>query len=145
MEHMAATAFNQRTIDEFHAKQGRGVGAWGDHLLLMTSKGAVSGQEHTTPLVYRRRGNEYVVVASKGGAPADPRWYQNVQVNPVVDLEVALPGGGTEHLAATARRLQSGPERDRLYVWMAEVWPGFLDYEKRTSRTIPIVILDRQA
>jgi len=145
MEHMTATAFNQRTIDEFHAKEGRGVGAWGDNLLLMTSKGALSGEEHTTPLVYRRQGNEYMVVASKGGAPDHPRWYHNVQVNPEVDLEVASPGGRTEHFAARARPLPSGPERDRLYVWLAEVWPSFLDYEKRTTRTIPIVILDRQA
>lgn len=140
---MTATAFNQRTIDEFNAKRGRGVGAWGNNLLLMTSRGAVTGEEHTTPLVYRRRNGEYVVVASKGGAPGNPHWYRNVQVNPVVDLEVATPDGGTEHVTARARAVPSGPDHDRLYVWMAEVWPGFLDYQKRTSRTIPIVILER--
>lgn len=71
---MAATAFNQRTIDEFRSKHGRGIGGWGDNLLLMTSNGAVSGQSITTPSVYRKRDDHYIVVASKGGAPDDPKW-----------------------------------------------------------------------
>jgi deazaflavin-dependent oxidoreductase (nitroreductase family) len=140
---MPATPFNQRTIDEFDAKKGRGVGPWRDNLLLMTSRGARSGHEITTPLVYRRDGDDYVVVASKGGAPVHPNWYRNVQVNPLVDVEVAGPEG-TERFNARARVVADGPERDRLYAYMTEVWPSFSDYATRTARTIPVVVLERQ-
>lgn len=138
---MPATPFNQRTIDEFNAKKGRGVGPWSDNLLLMTARGARSGREITTPLVYRRQGDDYVVVASKGGAPANPTWYHNVQVNPVVELELAGPDG-TERFRARARPVAEGPERDRLFAYMTEVWPSFSDYEARTARTIPVVVLE---
>ena len=98
---MTATDFNQRTIDEFHAKQGHGVGPWGDNLLLMTSHGPVSGDQITTPLVSRRRDGQVVVVASKGGAPDDPQWYRNIQLNPEVVLEMATDGDA-ETFRATA-------------------------------------------
>jgi deazaflavin-dependent oxidoreductase (nitroreductase family) len=139
---MTATAFNQRTIDEFHAKEGRGVGQWGDNLLLMTVKGASSADEITIPLVYRRLGDEYVVVASKGGAPQNPNWYHNLQVNPEVEVELAGPDG-TEKFPARARGLAERPERDRLFAYMTEVWPPFADYQARTDRTIPVVVLER--
>jgi deazaflavin-dependent oxidoreductase (nitroreductase family) len=139
---VSATPFNQRTIDEFNAKKGRGVGPWRDHLLLMTAKGARSGREITTPLVYRRQGDDYVVVASKGGAPAHPNWYRNVQVNPAVEVEVA-EGNGTQRYRARARVVAPGPDRDRLYAYMTEVWPSFSDYAVRTPRTIPVIILER--
>jgi len=139
---MTATSFNQRTIDEFHAKRGRGVGGWGDHLLLMTCRGARTDQEITTPVVYRREGDDYVVVASKGGAPDDPQWYRNLQVNPQVEVEVAGPEG-TEHFRARARVIAQGPERDRLFAYMTEVWPPFTEYASRTARTIPVVVLER--
>jgi len=140
---MPATPFNQRTIDEFNAKKGRGIGPWRDHLLLMTARGARSGREITTPLVYRRLGDEYVVVASKAGAPENPTWYHNIQVNP--DVEVVVAGsGGTERFRARARPIPEGPERDRLYAQMTDVWPSFTDYAVKTSRTIPVVILRRQ-
>jgi deazaflavin-dependent oxidoreductase (nitroreductase family) len=139
---MPATEFNQRTIDEFNAKKGRGVGPWRDNLLLMTSRGARSGRDITTPLVYRRHGDDYVVVASKGGAPAHPAWYGNVQANPEVEVEVAAPEG-TERFSARARPVAGGPERDRLYEYMTEVWPSFSDYAVKTDRTIPVVVLER--
>jgi deazaflavin-dependent oxidoreductase (nitroreductase family) len=141
---MTATSFNQRMIDEFHAKKGLGVGVWRDNLLLMTSKGVRTSQDITTPLVYRHQGNDCVVVASNGGAPNHPLWYRNIQVNPLVEAEVACPDG-TERFQARARVLPSGPERDRLFAYMTEVWPAFSDYAKRTERVIPVVILERQA
>jgi deazaflavin-dependent oxidoreductase (nitroreductase family) len=141
---VSATAFNQRTIDDFHAKKGLGVGPWRDNLLLLTSKGAKSGQDITTPLVYRRHGSDCVVVASKGGAPDHPLWYRNIQANPVVEVEVANPPE-TERFQARARVVPSGPERDRLFAYMTEVWPAFSDYAKRTERVIPIVVLERRA
>ena len=139
---MTATSFNQRTIDEFHAKHGRGVGGWGDLLLLMTSKGARSGRHITTPLVHRRKGDQYVIVASKGGAPQDPLWYRNVQANPIVEIEAAADVG-TERFQARAWVVANGPGRDELDAYMTEVWPSFAEYAKRTTRTIPVVVLER--
>lgn len=139
---MTAIPWFQRTIDEFHAKQGRGIAPWGDHLLLMTARGALTGRPITTPLVYLRQDDDYVVAASKGGAPQHPHWYHNVQANPEVEVEVAS-GEGTERFAARARAVPSAPERDRLYELLTEVWPAFADYAARTTRTIPVVVLRR--
>jgi deazaflavin-dependent oxidoreductase (nitroreductase family) len=135
-----ATNWMQSTIDEFHTKGGRGIGPFGDNLLLLTAKGGRSGELHTAPLVCRRRGDDWVVVASKGGAPENPHWYRNVQANPEVEIEV-VAAEGTERLRARARAVPSGPEHDELYAFMTEIWPGFADYQKRTTRTIPVVVL----
>jgi len=138
---MTATGWNQKTIERFNAQNGRDMQPWGDNLLLMTARGARSGELITTPLVYRREGGRLVVVASKGGAPAHPQWYHNIQLNPVVDVEVAKDDG-IERFPAQAKVLPEGPERDRLYDYMTEVWPAFADYQTKTDRTIPIVILE---
>src|SRR2546429_5041550 len=84
-----ATPYNQKTIAEFQAKQGRGVGMWGDHVLLMTAKGARSGEAITTPLVYGREGDDYVIVASQGGSPKHPIWFGNIKAYPEVYVEVS--------------------------------------------------------
>jgi deazaflavin-dependent oxidoreductase (nitroreductase family) len=138
---VTATPFNQKTIDEFHAKNGRGVGPWGDNLVLMTSRGVLTAQDITTPLVQRRQGNDYIVIASKGGAPEDPRWLRNIQVDPAVEIEVPA-AEGTKRLKARARVVPDGPERDRLYAYMTEVWPSFAEYAVKAGRTIPVVILE---
>ena len=139
---MSATAFNQKTIDEFHAKNGLGVGMFGNHLLLMTAVGVASGKPITTPLVHRRDSDHYIVCASKGGAPDHPQWFANISANPKVEVEVARDGG-TEKFKARARVIADGPEHDQLYAEQAKIWPGFLDYQKRTSRVIPVVVLER--
>jgi deazaflavin-dependent oxidoreductase (nitroreductase family) len=139
-----ATLFNQKTIAEFHAKKGRGVGMWGDHVLLMTAKGAKSGEAITTPLVYGREGDDYIIVASKGGAPQHPTWFGNIKANPEVEVEVAN-NHGTETFTARAHVVESRPERDRLYKEMSKIWPSFADYQTRTERLIPVVVLERQA
>jgi deazaflavin-dependent oxidoreductase (nitroreductase family) len=136
-----ATPFNQKTIAEFHDKQGRGVGMWGDHVLLMTARGAKSGEAITTPLVCGRDGDRYVVVASMGGAPKNPTWFGNIRANPEVEIEVAT-AGGTERFKARAHVVESRDERDRLFEEMSKIWPSFKDYEKRTERLIPAVVLE---
>jgi len=141
---MPAIEWNLKTIEEFHAKKGLGVGPWRDNLLLLTARGAKSGDDITTPLVYRKDGDRYVVVASKGGAPEHPEWLHNLETNPIVELEVAADGG-TETFKAKAKPIMNGPERDRLYEHLAEVWPSFRDYQRRTERTIPVVVLERVA
>ncbi len=138
---MTASGWNQKTIERFNAQKGRDIQPWGDNLLLMTAHGAKSGDSITTPLVYRREGDDLVVVASKGGAPAHPLWYDNIQVNPVVEVEVA-ENDGIEKFSARAKVLPEGPEHDRLYAYMIEVWPAFAEYQTKTDRTIPIVILE---
>ena len=139
---MKATPYNQKTIAEFQAKQGRGVGMWGDHVLLMTAKGARSGEAITTPLVYGREGDDYVIVASKGGSPKHPIWFGNIKTNPEVEVEVA-DGDGTERFPARAHVVDSREERDRLYEDMSKIWPSFKVYQTRTERLIPVVVLKR--
>jgi deazaflavin-dependent oxidoreductase (nitroreductase family) len=139
-----ATPFNQKTIAEFEAKQGLGVGPWGDHVLLLTARGAKSGEAITTPLVYGRDGDHYVIVASKGGAPKHPAWFGNIQVNPDVEVEVAS-AQGTERFKARAKVVENRAERDRLfYDEMSRIWPAFKEYETRTDRLIPVVVLECQ-
>jgi deazaflavin-dependent oxidoreductase (nitroreductase family) len=140
---VTATPYNEKTIAEFHSKRGRGVGPWGDHTLLMTARGVKSGNTITTPLVYGRDGDDYVVVASKGGAPNHPTWFGNIKAHPEVDVEVAN-GDGVEKFKARASVVDDGADHDRLYQEMAKIWPPFLEYQKRTERLIPVVILERQ-
>jgi deazaflavin-dependent oxidoreductase (nitroreductase family) len=137
-----ATAWNQKTIDEWHAKKGRGVGMWGDHVLLMTAKGAMSGDLITTPLVFGREGEDYIIVASKGGAPMNPTWFHNLEKNPEVEVE-APASGGTEKFKARAHVVTDRAERDRLFKEMIKIWPSYADYEKRTERLIPVLLLKR--
>ena len=140
---MSTIPWVQKTIDEFHAKRGLGVGMWGDHVLLLTARGARSGDLITTPVVYGRDGADYVIVASKGGAPQHPKWLGNIMANPDVEVEVAGPGG-TETFKATAHVVEDRKERDNLYAAMTVIWPSFADYQKRTDRLIPVVRLERQ-
>jgi deazaflavin-dependent oxidoreductase (nitroreductase family) len=137
-----ATPYNQKTIDEFHAKKGRGVGPFGDHVALITATGAKSGEAITTPLVFGRDGDDYIVVASKGGAPTNPTWFGNIKANPEVEVEVPT-GSGTEKFNASAHVVDDRAERDRLYEKMTKIWPAFADYQKRTDRLIPVVRLER--
>lgn len=130
--------WNARVIDEFHAKGGRGVGSWGDNLLLLTTRGAKSGQVHLAPLVYHRDGQRYVIAASKGGAPTHPGWYYNLVKYREAEIEV-----GAEKFRVRATPIPKGPERDRLYEAHGDVFAAFRDYPKRTTRIIPVVVLER--
>ena len=106
-------------------------------MILITHTGAKSGTTYTTPLVYTRDGDRYVIIASKGGAPAHPHWFRNLVANPDVTVEV-----GTERFPARAR-VAEGDERARLYRAQADLMPNFDDYAKATSREIPVVVLER--
>ena len=134
-------SFNEAIIEEFHARSGRGVGDFGDRLLLLTTRGARSGEERTTPLMYHRDGERYVVVASKAGAPDNPAWYHNLRADPVARVEVAA-GAGTETFEVTAREAV-GAERERMWADRVAIAPGFQDYQRKTSRRIPVVVLER--
>lgn len=132
-------AFNRGVIEEFRSNEGRVGGPFeGMPMVLVTHRGATSGKEYTTPLVYSRSGDDVVIIASKAGAPDDPQWFRNLVANPEVVVEV-----GTERYAATAR-VAEGEERDRLYRAQADLMPNFDDYAAKTSRRIPVVVLERR-
>ena len=130
--------WNTNMINEFRAKGGVGIANFGDRLLLLTTTGAKSGRPHTTPLAYTRDGDRYVVIASKGGAPTHPAWYHNLVAHGEADVEV-----GTQAFHVRATPVPSGPERDRLFNAQAAIMPGFAEYERKTTRIIPVVVLER--
>lgn len=130
--------FNKQIIEEFRANGGETFGVFkGRPLLLLTTTGAKSGESRTTPLVYSKDGDRVVIIASMGGAPKHPAWYLNLAANPGVTVEL-----GTEKFAATASSAE-GTERDRLYAQQAEMMPAFNEYEQKTTRRIPVVLLER--
>ena len=133
--------WNRRMIDEFHAKDGKGVGHFGDRLALLTTKGARTGEDRTTPLMYHRDGDRYVVVASKAGAPDNPAWYHNLKAHPVARVEVAAESG-TETFNVRAHEAE-GAERERIWADRVAIAPGFGDYQRKTARRIPVMILER--
>jgi deazaflavin-dependent oxidoreductase (nitroreductase family) len=130
--------FNQEIIDQFRSNNGTMVsGVFKDSpLLLLTSTGAKSGQTRVNPLVYTRDGGRYVIIASKQGAPTNPDWYHNVVAHPEVTVEV-----GPDSFPARAV-VAEGAERDRLYSAQAALMPGFAEYERKTTRRIPVLILE---
>ena len=110
----------------------------GTTILLLTTEGRVSGEQRTTPLIHRTDGEDWVIVASKGGAPEHPGWYQNLQANPKASIQVK--GEEIPVRAADAE----GAERTRLWDLMVEVWPAYEGYQARTDREIPVVVLSRR-
>jgi len=132
--------YNQRIIDEFRANGGKVGREWdGYHLLLLHSTGAKTGQPRVNPVGYRRDSDRFVVLASNGGAPTHPDWYHNLRANPQVTVEV-----GNERFGASARVTING-ERDRLWREFKKEIPVLDDYEHKTSRQIPVVVLERVA
>lgn len=105
--------------------------------LILTTIGRQSGQPRPMPLIYGKSGTSYVVIGSKGGAATQPAWYWNLLAQPQVELQVA-----TEKFPARAR-IAEGAERERLWDMMVEVYPPYRDYQAKTSRRIPVVVLDR--
>jgi deazaflavin-dependent oxidoreductase (nitroreductase family) len=133
--------WSEATIQEFHSKAGKGVGPFGDRLMLLTTVGARSGEERISPVMFHRDGDRYVVVASKGGAPDNPAWYRNLKLNPVARVEVGAQTG-TETFEVRAREAE-GEERERMFAERVAIAPGFGDYQRQTSRRIPVMILER--
>lgn len=117
---------------------GRDGHEWnGVPTLLLTTRGRKSGTLRRTALIYGRNGDDYVVVASRGGAPHHPAWYLNLVADPQVWLQV-----GAEKFTARARTA-TPEEKPRLWKQMASIWPDYDNYQAKTSRDIPVVILER--
>lgn len=134
--------WNKRVIEEFRANAGKVGGQFeGAPMVLITTTGAKSGQQRTTPLVCLPDGERIAIFASKAGAPTNPDWYHNLTANPELTVEF-----GDDTYAATASEVH-GVERDELYARQVAVMPGFGEYAAKTAgvRVIPVVVLTRNA
>jgi deazaflavin-dependent oxidoreductase (nitroreductase family) len=116
----------------------RGYHWRGTTILLLTTTGRSSGEQRTTPLIHRTDGDRWVIVASKGGAPEHPAWYENLLADPEATIEVE-----DETIDVRAETAE-GDERARLWSLMCEVWPAYADYQTKTEREIPVVVLARR-
>jgi deazaflavin-dependent oxidoreductase (nitroreductase family) len=115
----------------------RGYHWRGTKILLLTTLGRRSGEQRTTPLIHRADGDRWVVVASKGGAPEHPLWFENLTAEPAVTVQVL------DQVFAARARVAEGEERERLWALMTEDWPAYDEYQTRTDRQIPVVVLER--
>lgn len=133
--------FGQEHVRVYRETGGETGHLWkeGSTVLLLTTTGRSTGKQGTTPLIYARDGDDYVIVASQGGAPEHPGWYRNLVKTPEVEVQV-----GPDVFTAHARTAE-GPERDRLWEKVNEVWPHYAEYQTRTTREIPVVVLEREA
>lgn len=134
----ATNAWNETIIEEFRANEGKVGGPFeGAPVLLLCTTGARTHTDRVKPMMYLNEEGRLYVFASKAGADTHPDWYHNLVADPSVTVEL-----GTEKFKATASPL-SGEERDRIYAIQAERYPGFAEYQQKTSRVIPVVELIR--
>jgi len=129
--------WNQQIIEEFRANGGKVAQFAGADVVLLHHTGAKSGAERVTPLVARLDGDDILVFGSYAGAPSHPAWFHNLVANPSARVEL-----GTDTVDVWAR-VAEGEEHQRLWERQKEEMPGFAEYEAKTDRTIPVVVLDR--
>jgi deazaflavin-dependent oxidoreductase (nitroreductase family) len=128
--------YNQQVIEEFRTNGGRVGGPFESmELLLLHHTGAKSGANRINPLAYLSDDGHYVIFASKAGAPTNPDWYHNVKANPNVTIEV-----GDDTMQAVASEA-TGEDRDRLYAAQKARVASFAEYEQKTERLIPVIVL----
>ena len=134
-------SFNATLIEDFRANNGTVTlqPFAGGSIVLVHHVGAKSGVERVTPLAYTRDGDDVIIIASKGGSPENPAWYHNLRANPDTVIEL-----GPDTIEVTAEPLTEGPERERLFKQMADQFPNFNDYQEKTERLIPVVVLHRR-
>jgi deazaflavin-dependent oxidoreductase (nitroreductase family) len=125
-------------VDRYLETDGEDGHDWnGNPTLLLTTRGRRSGEPHTLPLIYGRDGDRLVIVASRGGAPKHPAWYLNLLTDPEAEVQV-----GAEVFPVRARTAEPA-EKARMWSTMAAIWPAYDDYQAKTDREIPVVVLDR--
>jgi deazaflavin-dependent oxidoreductase (nitroreductase family) len=131
--------FGEEHVRRYRETDGDEGHIWreGSTVLLLTTKGRKTGRETTTPLIYDTDGDTFVIVASKGGAPKHPGWYRNLLKDPEAELQVK-----GDHFRVRARTV-AGEERGRLWKKMNRMWPHYAEYQTKTEREIPIVVLER--
>ena len=116
----------------------RGYDWRGAEILLLSTEGRKSGETRIAPLIHREDDGRWVLVASQGGRPEHPAWFKNLTAQPDAEIQVKA-----DRIPVRAREAE-GEERERLWSRMTEVWPAYDDYQKRTDRRIPIVVLERR-
>lgn len=131
--------YGKEHVDRYVATDGAEGYEWrnGTSILILTTKGRKSGEERTNALIFGRHGDDYLVVGSKGGAPAPPAWYLNLVADPAVHVQVK-----GDRFAAHARTA-TAEEKPELWKTMTAVWPDYDGYQRRTEREIPVVVLTR--
>lgn len=130
--------FNRNLVQDVRSNGRPTSGPFlGREVLVLTTRGARSGATRETPLVFRAEGDDLVVVASKGGAPSHPSWYHNLVANPDVVVEF-----GHRRIPARARVVEDEAEYERLYSAHVQMAPTFAEYRRKTSRRIPVVVLE---
>jgi deazaflavin-dependent oxidoreductase (nitroreductase family) len=135
---MAINEFNEKIIEEFRTNGGKvGGGFQGADLLLLHTTGARSGKTRVSPLAYRREGDSLVVFGSKAGAHTHPDWFHNLRANPRARVEV-----GSDEFDVQAR-VAEGAERTTIWEHQKRDVPNFAEYEQKTDREIPVIILER--
>jgi deazaflavin-dependent oxidoreductase (nitroreductase family) len=134
-----STLFGEEHVRRYRETDGEDGYIWreGSTILLLTTTGRTTGKESTTPLIFGLDGDNPVIVASKGGAPEHPGWYRNLRKTPQVGVQIK-----GERFAARARDAQ-GEERERLWTLMNGIWPHYEEYQRKTDREIPVVVLER--
>jgi len=133
--------FGQEHVERYEATDGEEGHDWqkGTTILILTTKGRKSGETRKNPLIYTENDGDYVIVASRGGTPDHPGWYLNLKDDPEVEVQV-------KDDKFTARARTAGPdEKPELWKKMAAAWPDYDDYQKKTDREIPVVVLERAA
>lgn len=135
----AENLFGRKHVQRYRETDGVEGHIWkrGSKTLLLTTTGRKTGNPTTTPLIYEQAGEDYVIVASKGGAPADPGWYRNLAKNPTVEVQVK------DDVFKAHARTATGDERERLWKLAAQQWPDYDAYQQKTEREIPVVVLER--
>jgi deazaflavin-dependent oxidoreductase (nitroreductase family) len=136
---VADNLFGEEHVERYRDTGGEVGHIWkrGAKTLLLTTRGRKSGRSTTTPLIYETDGDNYVIVASKGGAPDHPGWYRNLVKDPNVELQVK------EEVFPARAHTATGAERERLWKLAARQWPDYDAYQTRTDREIPVVVLER--
>ena len=131
--------FNRNLINDLRTNEGRASSGpfKGADVLILTTTGAKTGALRENPLAFSRDNGHYVVIASKGGGPTNPAWYHNLVANPVVTVEAL-----GETFKARARVIDGEDDYERLYREHARKMPGFNEYRQRTSRRIPVIVLE---
>jgi deazaflavin-dependent oxidoreductase (nitroreductase family) len=136
--HDSPTDWVAKHIHDYVESDGQEGHEWrGVHTLLLTTKGRKSGKQRRTALIYGKDGDNTIIVASRGGAPNHPAWYLNLVDNPEVDVQIE-----SEKFSARAHTA-SPEEKARLWPLMAAIWPAYNDYQAKTDREIPVVVLER--
>jgi deazaflavin-dependent oxidoreductase (nitroreductase family) len=133
------TLYGKEHVERYQATDGAEGYDWrnGTTILLLHTKGRTSGKEYVHPLIFREYEDKYLIVASKGGAPEPPDWYLNLEADPVVTVQIR--GDVFRAKARTA----TPEEKPAMWQHMAEVWPDYDAYQKKTDREIPVVVLER--